>query len=133
MSVFHEQALFMTATGQQPSPSLYVDLINEEINETFEAWDDYRAAPSHETLAQLADGIMDSIYVLSGLANCLFGPEVAIRLWNEVQASNMSKVQAIETADGIEYVVTRRDDGKILKPASYFKPNLLAIIKDAAG
>lgn len=133
MSVFKDQDKFMNVTGQEASPNLYFDLVKEEAAETNLAWDQFMVAPSREALAELADGIMDSIYVLAGLANTLLGPDVAQRMWDEVQASNMSKVQAIETDDGIEYVVRRREDGKILKPESYFKPDLIGIINAACS
>lgn len=133
MNIFEDQQMFMTVTGQAASPALYFDLVNEEVNDEMRpAWERFKADPSREALAELADGIMDSIYTLAGLANSLLGPEVAQRMWNEVQASNMSKVQAIETDSGIEYTVRRREDGKILKPDSYFKPDLIGIINAAA-
>lgn len=121
MSVFHDQHLFMTATDQEPDADLYYGLVCEEGAELDLAWE-------QGDMVQVADGIMDSIYVLAGLANSLWGPDKALQMWEEVQRSNMSKVQAIETIDGVEYVVKRRDDGKILKPESYFKPDLERII-----
>lgn len=132
MNIFEDQQMFMTVTGQTASPALYYDLVTEEVDEMRLAWEGFKADPSREALAELSDGIVDSIYTLAGLANTLLGPEVAQRMWNEVQASNMSKVQAIETDSGIEYTVRRREDGKILKPDSYFKPDLIGIINAAA-
>lgn len=121
MSIFHDQHLFMTATDQELDAELYYRLVCEEGAELDLAWE-------QGDMVQVADGIMDSIYVLAGLANSLWGPDKALQMWEEVQRSNMSKVQAIETIDGVEYVVKRRDDGKILKPESYFKPDLESII-----
>jgi len=68
-------------------------------------------------LIQIADGIIDSIYVLSGCAK-----EYGIPLeecWDEVQRSNMSKEGG-----------PVRHDGKILKPDSYSPPDLEKIILD---
>jgi predicted HAD superfamily Cof-like phosphohydrolase len=124
MNIFQDQALFMRATGQAPDPILYFELFREESDELRLAWD-------NDDKIEIADGIIDTLYVLAGLANSLYGPVKAKRLWDEVQASNMSKVQAVEDKDGrVDYVVLRRDDGKILKPESYFKPDLAGVLND---
>ena len=131
MSVFHDQAQFMRATEQQKDAPLYLDLVREEYHELLAAWGkrDFGAKPLAERQAEIADAIMDSIYVLAGLANCLYGPEMSLRMFKEVHHSNMSKVQAVEGLDGVEYIVKRRDDGKILKPETFWAPDLVAIIR----
>ncbi len=129
MSVFYDQNMFMSATKQtDATPRMYYDLVQEEIDELREGFAKLEAYNSTENQAEVADAIMDSIYVLAGLANTLWGPDKALMMWGEVQRSNMSKVQVIETNHGIEYVVKRREDGKILKPASYFKPDIFGIL-----
>lgn len=129
MSIFHKQQLFMTATEQKPNAPLYRELVKEEAEtELTEAWEKYRFAQTLQNEAELADAIMDSIYVLAGMANSLWGPDTSAKLFDEVQRSNMSKVQVIETSDGIEYVVKRREDGKIQKPETFSKPDLIGIL-----
>lgn len=128
MSIFHDQALFMKATEQQSNPNLYMDLVREEIGELEAGWEKLCRYNGPENQAEVADAIMDSIYVLAGLANSLWGADVAQRMWGEVQRSNMSKVSVIETSNGIEYAVKRRTDGKIEKPASFRAPYLFGII-----
>jgi len=125
--IFHDQHYFMTATQQEPNAALYIDLVKEEvIEEMLPAWEKYKVSPTRENQTELADGIIDSIYVLAGLANSLFGPDMAKKLWEEVQNSNMSKCEFI---DG-EYIVKKREDGKILKGPGYFKPNLFDILNN---
>lgn len=125
--IFHNQHQFMTATQQEPNATLYIDLVKEEvIEEMLPAWEKYKKAPTRENQTELADGIIDSIYVLAGLANSLFGPDMSQKLWDEVQNSNMSKC---EFKDG-KYYVTKREDGKILKGPGYFKPNLFDILNN---
>jgi len=125
MTIFHDQQLFMSATGQQPNPTLYRELVREEWEKEFvPAWDKFNAAPTTENSIELADAIMDSIYVLAGLANSIYGPDVATRMWEEVQRSNMSKCVF---ADG-KFTVLRREDGKIMKPLSFSPPDLFSIV-----
>jgi hypothetical protein len=122
MNIFDDQALFMQAAEQTPNVDLYWNLVQEEISEL-------QNALIADDEIETADGIMDSIYVLAGLANSLWGPEKSAALWAEVQRSNMSKVQAIENMDGsVSYVVHRRADGKIQKPATYSKPDLASVL-----
>lgn len=72
----------------------------------------------------VADGIVDSIYVLIGLGHELGLPLVA--LWEEVQRSNMAK--AVLQPDG-SYRVARRADGKILKPEGWTPPDIASVLR----
>lgn len=132
-SIFHHQQLFMTATEQAPNAPLYRELVKEEAEiELTEAWEKFIHAPSFENEAELADSIMDSIYVLAGMANSLWGADKALTMFEEVHRSNMSKVVPVETLEGVKYAVKRREDGKIEKPASFSPPNLFQIITGVA-
>lgn len=121
MSVFHEQHQFMTTTQQKPNASLYLELVKEEVvHELLPAWERYRTGPTSENLTEVVDGAIDGIYVLAGLLNSLIGPDKAKMCWDEVQRSNMSKVGP----DGVKF----REDGKVLKPVTYFPPDLFSIL-----
>lgn len=97
-------------------------LIIEEVdNETIPALLAYERSGSLEHLAELADGLVDSVYVLLHAAHSLGIPFDAC--WDEVHRSNMAKVNS----DGS---VNRRKDGKILKPEGWQPPNLFAILSD---
>jgi len=117
-------ASFMRLAGQsvkssvegeanQKQVSLYIELINEEIDELREA---LAASDTIET----ADAIADIIWVLLGLATTL-GYDMH-SVWSEVRESNMSKFPE----DG---KILLRADGKLLKPYTFFEPN----IKQALG
>lgn len=96
------------------------ELINEEcVRETLPAFKKFRAAPTLENLTDLADGLVDSVYVLLGAVVALELPWV--ELWNEVQRSNMSKVWP----DGM---VHKREDGKVLKSPDFTPPDLFSIL-----
>lgn len=93
------------------------DLIAEEVDECLSAAED-------RDMVEVADGIIDSIYVLVGMGLELGLPLEA--LWNEVQRSNMSK--AVEQPDGT-FKVVRRADGKILKPEGWTPPDIAGILR----
>jgi predicted HAD superfamily Cof-like phosphohydrolase len=75
-------------------------------------------------MVEVADGIIDSIYVLVGMGLELGLPLEA--LWNEVQRSNMAK--AIEQPDGT-FKVMRRADGKVLKPEGWTPPDIAGVLR----
>jgi predicted HAD superfamily Cof-like phosphohydrolase len=70
---------------------------------------------------EIADSIGDMLYVLVGtiLEHGLADKIEAI--FDEIHRSNMTKV--------VDGKVIRRDDGKILKPEGYEKPNLKPILE----
>jgi len=111
--------IFMEACGQEvlDSPSyetsnenqvnLYMELIREEFEELKQGHD-------NKDVVEVADACGDLIWVILGLCNSLGIPINPV--WQEITASNMSK-----TVDG---KVIKRDDGKILKPETYFPPDI---------
>lgn len=112
-------AIFMEACGQlvNTTPNftqeniqqakLYMKLIREEFEELQEGF-------KNNDIVETADACGDLIWVILGLANSLGIPMRAV--WQEVATSNMSKT--------VEGKVIKRDDGKILKPDTYFPPNI---------
>jgi predicted HAD superfamily Cof-like phosphohydrolase len=112
-------AIFMEACGQlvNTTPNftqeniqqatLYMKLIREEFEELQEGFE-------NKDIVETADACGDLIWVILGLANSLGIPMRAV--WQEVATSNMSKT--------VEGKVIKRDDGKILKPDTYFPPNI---------
>jgi hypothetical protein len=97
--------------------SLREDLGDEE-------WGELVAALHRRDMIEVADGIVDDIYVLVGMAIELGLPLHA--LWNEVQRSNMAK--AVLQPDG-SYRVVRRADGKILKPEGWTPPDIAGVLR----
>jgi len=75
-------------------------------------------------LIEVADGIADAIYVLIGTA-LEFGIPLE-KVWDEVQRSNMSKLD--ENGKPI-----LREDGKVLKGPNFFKPDIAKIINEKTG
>tara|TARA_B100000989_G_scaffold200804_1_gene151845 strand:+ start:2676 stop:3053 length:378 start_codon:yes stop_codon:yes gene_type:complete len=91
---------------------LYMKLISEEYKETLDAF-------KNKDLIELADGLTDMVWVIMGMCNSC-GIQFD-NVWKEVRASNMSKF--------VDGKAVKNDYGKIMKPESYFKPN----IKKALG
>ena len=118
---------FMEAMGQTvrefpsiPTPEeldLRITLITEEFDETIDALLQCRmnGGPATQRIAEVADGIADSIYVLLGAA-ASFGIDME-PIWEEVQRSNMAKT------DG--HV---RPDGKRMKPEGWEPPRIAEAI-----
>lgn len=112
-------AIFMEACGQHVNKlpaftkentqqvALYMKLIREEFEELHEAF-------VVKDMVEVADACGDLIWVILGLANTLGIPMQTV--WHEIISSNMSKT--------VEGKVLKREDGKILKPDTYFPPNI---------
>ena len=91
--------------------ALYMNLITEEYKETLQAF-------QQRDIIELADGLADMVWVIMGLCNSV-GIDFE-KVWKEVQSSNMSKFE-----DG---KAIKNDQGKILKPESYFKPDIKKVL-----
>jgi len=93
---------------------LYIDLIDEEFRELCDGF-------LRRHIGDIADGGADLVWVVQGLFTTL-GIDFN-KVWEEVRASNMSKV-----SDNGK--IKKREDGKILKPESYFKPDIDRVLKE---
>jgi len=121
LSVFEDQRRFMVAGDQTVSEynkdqfDLYVRLIDEEFN------DELKEAIANDDRVEQLDALIDILVVTIGALHSL-GVD-APGAWNEVVRSNKSKI------DKKTGKVLKREDGKILKPATYSPPNLEPFVK----
>ncbi len=93
---------------------LRFDLMDEENRE-------YLEAAENDDLVEVADALGDMLYILCGTI-LEHGMQNKIEeVFNEIQRSNMSKLGA----DGKPIY---REDGKVMKGPSYFKPNIESIL-----
>ena len=119
-------------TPQSTDPAtlqLRIDLITEEFDETvFALTELQKLDQDHEPgrtskaaelalLAEIADGIADLVYVAIGTASTL-GIDME-PVWEEVQLSNMAKVNG-----------PVRPDGKRLKPEGWQPPQIERVIRE---
>lgn len=89
-------------------------LMNEENEEYLEA------ALAGNTV-EVADALGDMLYILCGTILTHGMQHKIVEVFNEIQRSNMSKLDA----DGKPIY---REDGKVLKSELYFKPDISRII-----
>ena len=100
--------------NNQDQAKLYIDLIDEEFRELCDGF-------LRNHIGDIADGGADLVWVVQGLFTTL-GIDFN-QVWEEVRASNMSKV----SENG---KIKKRADGKILKPDTYFKPDIEKVLKN---
>lgn len=110
--ILGEQKISSDLNLKNEQAQLYMNLIKEEFEETTKAFYD-------KDLVEVADGLADMVWVIMGMCNSV-GIDFD-KVWKEVKSSNMSKF-----VDGKSI---KNDAGKIMKPETYFKPN----IKKALG
>ena len=109
---FRDQEKFMQACGQTTlgenveQYKLYFNLIKEEVKELEDS----------TTMEDDLDALIDILVVTIGAIHSM-GAD-AEGAWKEVMRTNFAKVDK-ETGK-----VRKREDGKVLKPASFSPPNL---------
>ncbi len=102
-----EQSINKALDLENDQSRLYMNLITEEYKETLSAYED-------GDMIEVADGLADMVWVIMGMCNsCGINFD---SVWEEVRASNMSKF--------IDGKSIKNEHGKIMKPATYFKPNI---------
>lgn len=84
--------------------------------------DEYLEACDKNSLVEIADALGDQLYILCGTILKHGMQNIIEEVFNEIQASNMSKL-------GDDGKPVLREDGKILKGPGYFRPNLNKFIK----
>jgi len=118
---FHET--FKQENGTEPRLidenqfSLRYNLMAEENKEYFMACE-------NQDLTEIADALGDKLYILCGTILKHGMQDIIEKVFNEIHASNMSKV-------GEDGKAIMREDGKILKGPNYFRPNLKQFIENA--
>jgi len=117
--IFSDQHKFMRACGQTTDEfnseqlNLYYNLIQEEVRELQMAYDE-------EDNIEVLDALIDIMVVTAGALHSL-GVD-ANGAWKEVMRSNFDKI------DSRTGRVTRREDGKILKPTNWEPPRLAPFV-----
>ena len=93
-----------------------------KFNLLLEELEEYVAAARADDYVEIADAITDILYITFGLVTKHNLDDKMEALFDEVHSSNMSKL----SPDGEPIY---REDGKVLKGALYFKPDLKKILK----
>lgn len=87
-----------------------------------EELDEYLDACKEGSLVDIADALIDQLYILLGTMVVHGMQDVAKRIFDEVHSSNMSKL-------GEDGKPIFREDGKILKGPNFFRPDIKSIIE----
>jgi predicted HAD superfamily Cof-like phosphohydrolase len=93
---------------------LRFDLMKEENEE-------YLEAAQNGDMVEIADALGDQLYILCGTILRHGLQDKIVEVFEEIQRSNMSKLDA----NGKPIY---REDGKVMKSDQYFKPNIAAIL-----
>lgn len=109
-----ENAEKPTGTLAKPEYMLRYNLMKEEL-------DEYKQACEEGDLVEIADALGDQLYILCGTILKHGLQEKIVEVFEEIQRSNMSKLDE----DGNPIY---REDGKVLKSDQYFKPDIKAIL-----
>lgn len=116
---FHEA--FGLGVLQQPKADLGEDKNNLRFHLMKEENEEYLEAAMEGNLEEVADALGDMLYILCGTI-LEHGLQHKIEeVFEEIQKSNMSKLGA----DGKPIY---REDGKVMKGPSYFKPNIAKVL-----
>lgn len=111
---YNQPIAFMPQIPSLDRCTLRQKLLQEEVTELEDAW-------MNGDLVEVADAITDCLYILFGTAIEFGLQNKLVECFNEVQRSNMSKLDN-------EGNPIFRADGKIMKGENYSPPNLAKII-----
>jgi predicted HAD superfamily Cof-like phosphohydrolase len=124
VKLFHEVFLIgnedkLKTDVEKSTFQLRYDLMKEENEE-------YLEACKNGDVVEIADALGDMLYIWCGSVLKHGMQDVIEEIFNEIQRSNMSKLD-------VNGKPIFREDGKVLKGENYFKPNLKAIIEKHVG
>ena len=98
----------------QERQKLRIDILQEEVNELAKAM-------GENNMVEIADGVVDCIYILFGTAVEYGFHHKLEAMFHEIHRSNMSKL-------GEDGKPICREDGKVLKGPGYSPPDLGSIL-----
>jgi predicted HAD superfamily Cof-like phosphohydrolase len=118
---FHEA--FQVNCAPRPTADLPAAVADLRHRLMAEENDEYLEAAQEGDLVGVADALGDQLYILCGTILTHGLQHKIVEVFEEIQRSNMSKLDA----NGLPIF---REDGKVLKSELYFKPNIRAIIEE---
>ena len=112
MEAMDQEVLAYPVFPEEHIQKLRLDLIEEELDELHLGID-------NQDIVEVADALTDLLYVVYGAGHAL-GIDLD-ECFQEVHQSNMSKL-------GEDGRAIKREDGKVLKPDTYFPPDLKSVL-----
>lgn len=120
VETFHDA--FNIPNNYEPTAQLTEADIALRYNLMKEENEEYLEAAQRGDLVEIADALGDQLYILCGTILKHGLQHKIAEVFQEIQRSNMSKLDA----DGKPIY---REDGKVMKSELYFKPNITAILE----
>ncbi len=117
---FHDT--FGIANEHAPTANIPMETILLRYKLMREENEEYLEAAQAGNLVEVADALGDLLYILCGTILSHGLQHKIEEVFEEIQRSNMSKLDA----DGKPIY---REDGKVLKSELYFRPNIKAILE----
>ena len=124
VKIFHE--VYKLSYKDSPVADIGIDKINLRFKLMAEENKEYFEAAKNNDIVEVADALGDMLYIWCGTVLKHGMQDVITDIFDEIQRSNMSKLD--ESGQPIF-----REDGKVLKGANYFKPNIKKIIEKHVG
>jgi predicted HAD superfamily Cof-like phosphohydrolase len=117
---FHDA--FRVPVRHTPSTELPNNEIELRFNLMKEENEEYLEAAKNGDIVEIADALGDMLYILCGTINAHGLQEKMASVFEEIQRSNMSKLD-----DNGQPIY--REDGKVMKSSNYFKPDIRSILE----
>jgi len=108
---------FLLPVRQEPAAHIPEKEMTLRFNLMKEENEEYWEAAKNGDIVEIADALGDMLYILCGTINAHGLQQVMAPVFEEIQRSNMSKLDA----NGQPIF---REDGKVMKSELYFKPNI---------
>ena len=118
---FHDA--FRIPNAEKPHAELSADEALLRHRLMAEENDEYLEAACRGDVVEVADALGDQLYILAGSMMRHGMQDVIVKVFREIQASNMSKL-------GRNGEPILREDGKVMKGPDYFRPNIARILED---
>jgi predicted HAD superfamily Cof-like phosphohydrolase len=116
---FHEA--FRLPVRTVPTSELTEKEILLRFNLMKEENEEYLEAAQRGDIVEIADALGDMLYILCGTINAHGLQEKIAEVFEEIQRSNMSKLD--ENGEPIY-----REDGKVMKSSRYFRPDIHKVL-----
>ena len=113
---------FNITYSKEINPNLDQSTIDLRFRLMEEENKEYLEAANNNDIVEIADALGDILYILCGTILAHGLQDKIIEVFNEIQRSNMSKLD-------INGEPVIREDGKILKGPNYFKPKIKEILE----
>ena len=120
VEIFHDA--FGIKNNYQPTIEISINDIELRHRLMAEENEEYLEAAKNGDLVEIADALGDQLYILCGTILKHGLQDKIIEVFEEIQRSNMSKLD--ENGKAIY-----REDGKIMKSELYFRPDIKAILE----